>query len=99
VQAAADHRQTLTPNDVANTRARDAAGRIDAYLKAMTANDPLREFNRAYKQHRMAATARGEGFMSYATATARLRRALIPLLVNGRTIGPAQSLFAEIFGR
>jgi hypothetical protein len=47
----------------------------------------------------MAATARGEGFMSYATATARLRRALIPLLVNGRTIGPAQSLFAEIFGR
>ncbi len=98
-QAAADHRQTLTPNDVAISRARDAAGRIDSYLKAMMANGTLREFNRAFKLRRMAAMARGEGFMSFATATARLRRALIPLLVNGRTIGPAQSLFAEIFDR
>jgi hypothetical protein len=31
-QAAADHRQTLTPHDVAMTRARAAADRIDSYL-------------------------------------------------------------------
>jgi len=30
-------------------------------------------------------------------AKARLRRALIPLLVGGRTIGPVQTLFAEFF--
>jgi hypothetical protein len=32
-----------------------------------------------------------------ATATARLRRALIPRLVRKQPIGPMQSLFAEIF--
>jgi hypothetical protein len=98
-QAAADHRQTLTPHEVAITRARDASRKIEQYMQSLRGTGALKEFNRAYKQHRMAATARGEGFMSYATATARLRRALIPLLVNGRTVGPAQSLFAEIFDR
>jgi len=39
---------------------------------------------------------RGEGFMSYKAAETRLRRALVPMLVNGRAIG-AQSLFEEIF--
>jgi hypothetical protein len=98
-QAAADHRTTLTPNDVAISRARDASRKIEQYMQSLRGTGTLKEFNRAYKQHRVAATARGQGFMSYATATARLRRVLIPLLVNGRTIGPAQSLFAEIFDR
>jgi hypothetical protein len=44
----------------------------------------------------MAAMASGKGFMAYRIAEARLRRALIPLLVGG-TIRPAQSLFAQIF--
>jgi len=44
------------------------------------------------------ATARGKGFMSYVTAMTRLRRALIPMLVNRQTVGPVQSLFARIFG-
>jgi len=34
--------------------------------------------------------------MSFATSEARLRRALIPLLVGGQTVG-VQSFFAEIF--
>ena len=97
-QAAADHRTTLTPHEVAITRAGEASRKIEQYMQSLRGTGTLKESNRAYKQHRMAATARGEGFMSYSTATARLRRALIPLLVNGRTIGPAQSLFAEIFG-
>jgi hypothetical protein len=54
----------------------------------------LREFNARYQAGRAAALARGEGFMPYKVAEARLRRALIPLLVGGRTIGPVQSLFA-----
>jgi hypothetical protein len=36
--------------------------------------------------------------MTYKVAQARLRRALVPLLANGRTIGPVQSLFEQIFG-
>jgi hypothetical protein len=40
----------------------------------------------------------GEGFMSYRAAESRLRRALIPRLAGG-SIGPAQSLFADVFGR
>jgi hypothetical protein len=89
-QAAADHRTTLTPNDVAISRARDAAIRIDSYLKAMMANGTPREFNRAFERRRMEAIANGHGFMTFARATARLRKALIPLLANGRTIGPVR---------
>jgi len=40
----------------------------------------------------------GKGFMTYATAMTRLRRAPIPMLVNRQAAGPAQSLFAGIFG-
>jgi hypothetical protein len=80
-------------------RAGDAVARLDAYLTSLRCTDTLKEFNRSYKRRRMAATARGEGFMAYKVAEAGLRQALIPLLVNGRTIGPAQSLFAEIFDR
>ena len=40
---------------------------------------------------------RGEGFMNYKVAEARLRQALIPLLVGGSNI-QTQSLFAIIFG-
>jgi hypothetical protein len=53
----------------------------------------LHEFNRAFKRRRMEAAADGQGFMSFKAATARLRQALIPLQVNGRTVGPVQTLF------
>jgi hypothetical protein len=35
--------------------------------------------------------------MSFKTATARLRLALIPLLANARAIGTVQTLFEQIF--
>ena len=96
-RAAADQRVTLTPNEIAISRAGDAATRLDTYLASLRGSGVLKEFNRAFKQRRMAAAARGAGFMSYAAAEARLRKALVPLLVGGNTIG-VQSLFAEIFG-
>ena len=96
-QAAADHRATLTPNDVAIERAQSAARKLDAYLGSLGRNGVLRDFNRAFKHRREAATMRGEGFMSYKAAEVRLRRALIPMLVNGRTIGAQSLLFEEIF--
>jgi hypothetical protein len=38
----------------------------------------LREFNRMFKRRRMEAILNGRGFMSYAAAEARLRKALVP---------------------
>jgi hypothetical protein len=91
-QAAADLRVKLTPNDVAIERARNAAIKLDAYLAG---RGMLRDFNAEYRRRREAAGGR---FMSYGAAQTRLRRALIPMLANGGTIGP-RSLFEQIFGR
>jgi hypothetical protein len=94
-QAAADHRVKLTPDDVAISRARSAAMKLDAYLSG---RGVLRDFNAAFKQRREAAAMRGEGFMSYRAAESRLRKALVPMLANGGTIGP-RTLFEQIFTR
>ena len=97
-RAAADQRVTLTPHDVAMTRAGDAVGRIEGYIDSMRAKGAMREFTRAYKRRRTEAAANGEGFMTYAVAEARLRKALIPLLAGGKQAN-GQSLFVEIFER
>jgi hypothetical protein len=57
----------------------------------------LKEFNRTYKARRQAAFARGEQFMKYKDALARLRSAMIPILMNGGNAVSA-SLFAAVFG-
>jgi hypothetical protein len=58
----------------------------------------LKEFNRAYKLRREAAAARGEGFMSFKTAEARLRQVMIPISMSGGKPAIGSSLFATIFG-
>jgi hypothetical protein len=96
-QAAGALRVTLTPHATAMARAGSAAQRLDEYLSSVRGTGVLKEFNRAYKRRRMAATARGEGFMTFKTAEARFKRALIPLLTGGKPVLGA-SLFAEVFG-
>jgi hypothetical protein len=96
-RAAADNRTTLTPHATATERAGNAVRQLDAHLDAMRGSGVLAEFNREYKRQREAATLRGEGYMPFSTATARLRRALIPLLIGGKQLAVGQSLFAEIF--
>src|SRR5438128_1739844 len=86
----------LTPDDVAIARADDAAQRLDSMLETMRRDGTLREFNAAYKARRSAAAARGEGFMGFGVAMARLKAALIPMLV-GKNAGPMQSLFEQVF--
>ena len=99
-EAASDLGATLTRHATAIERAGNATTKLDAYFESMRRSGQLAEFNAQYKRHRMAAMARGEGYMSFGTAMQRLRRALIPLLMGGgRTIGPVQSLFATIFDR
>jgi hypothetical protein len=99
IQAAADQRVTLTPHDVAISRATNAAAKLDRYLDSLQGSGVLREFTRMYKRRRIEAKAAGQGFMTYKNAELRLRRALVPLLVSGQGVGPMQSLFAQIFDR
>ena len=96
-EAAAQCRATLTPNDVAMTRAANAAERLDKFMSSMAGTGVLREFNRAFKTRRQAAFARGEQFMKYKVALARLRSAMIPILIAGGKPAIGQSLFATIF--
>jgi hypothetical protein len=93
-QAAADYRVTLTPHATAMARARNAAARIDSQLDAMMSGGGLRVFNAEYKRRREAA---GGKFMSYKAAQMRLRQAIVPHLIEGRSIN--RSLFEQIFGR
>jgi hypothetical protein len=82
-RAAAESRVTLTAYDVAIARARDAVRKLDGYFAAFKAGGRLSAFNREYRARRMAASARGAGFMSYAIAERRLKRAMVPLLAGG----------------
>jgi hypothetical protein len=91
-QAAVDYRVTLTPHATAMARARSAAARIDSQLDAMMEGGGLADFNREYKRRREAA---GGKFMSYKAAQMRLRQAIVPHLIEGRSIN--RSLFEQIF--
>jgi hypothetical protein len=95
--AALQLRVTLTPHDVAVARAAAMAKQLDAFMASMTGTGVLREFNRTYKARRQAAFARGEHFMLYKDALARLRSAMIPLLQNGGKPVLGASLFATVF--
>jgi hypothetical protein len=73
------------------------AERLDAFIASMRGTGTLKEFKRAYKSRRQAAFARGEQFMLYATALARLRSAMVPILINGGKPVLGASLFAQVF--
>jgi hypothetical protein len=88
----------LTEHATAMARAGSAAQRLDEYMSSVRGTGVLREFNRAYKRRRMAASANGHGFMTFKTAMTRLQTALIPLLTGDKPVATA-SLFAEVFGR
>jgi hypothetical protein len=96
-QAAADLHVTLTPHATAMERATEQAARLNRFVDGLRRTGALKEFTKAYRRHRLAAGLRGEGFMSYANAELRLRRALIPLLTNGGQPAVGGSLFAAIF--
>jgi hypothetical protein len=94
-RAAADQRVTLTEHATAMMRAGEAANRLDQFMDGLRGTGRLREFNRMFKRRRMEAMLNGRGFMSYAAAEARLRKALVPLLQGGNVV--PQSLFSQIF--
>jgi hypothetical protein len=95
-QAAADLHVTLTPHAVAISKAGEAAAKLNQYMDQLDRTGALRAFKKSYRQYRLAAAARGEGFLSFKNAELRLRRALVPYLIGNKPIAPG-SLFAEIF--
>jgi hypothetical protein len=97
-RSAASVGATLTADDIAIGRASAAAVKLDSMIEAMRRDGTLAEFNARYKSGRAAAAVEGKGFMGYGVAMARLKAALIPMLVNRQTADPVQSLFAGIFG-
>ncbi len=85
---------TLTPEDVAIAGASAAITRLDAMVDTMRRNGTLAEFNARYKSGRAAAAVEGRGFMAYSVAMARLKRALIPMLQQGK---PISEILVEVF--
>jgi hypothetical protein len=96
-KAAVECRAMLTPHDVAIQRAAGAAGRLDEYLTSLKGTRTSKAFTHTYRLRRVAAAERGKGFMSYKVAELRLKRALIPLLVNGGKPAVGTSFFTTIF--
>jgi hypothetical protein len=67
-RAAASLGATLTPDDIAISRANAAVVRLDSMVEQMRRSGQLQEFNSRYKGGRAAAAPVGQGFMGYAPA-------------------------------
>lgn len=87
----------LTPNNVVMSRATDAAKRLEAYLSNMNEIGGLSDFNKEYKRRRKNAVARGEKFISFSTATKRLRRVLIKMLIDKQQLRASPTFFDVVF--
>jgi hypothetical protein len=73
---------TLTAHSVAVERALKLAMRVDQTLATLQQRGDMAAFNRAYRQHRLQAQARGEKFIGYPAAAATLRAVVIRCLAN-----------------
>jgi hypothetical protein len=89
---------TLTPDDIAISRASGAVVRLDAMLESIRRDGTLQEFNARYKAGRAAAIAEGKGYMGFGIAMAQFKKALIPLLMNRPPEpGRMRSIFEDVF--
>jgi hypothetical protein len=76
------------------TRARAAIERLDQRLGQAQAIGAVRFLNREFRARRLQASASGKRFMSYRTAQARLREAIVGVAAGDD--GPA--LIKRVFG-
>jgi hypothetical protein len=96
VRAAAELQVPLTNNAVAMTRAKAAIAKLSERIERANDTGRLAPFNAEFKRRRLAARARGERFMSYALARARLRAVLETAAGSGMVTG---SVIAMVFDR
>jgi len=74
---------TLTDHATVLARTKAAVARIEAGMAWAQRTGPLHEFNQEYRRRRLEAQRRGERFMGYAQATARLRCAITKVAATG----------------
>jgi hypothetical protein len=96
VAAAARLKAPLTDHATVAERATEAVDRIDTALTAAQRRGDLAFFNQLYKAQRVAAQARGRGFMPYGLALRRLRIAVAHAAANGGQC--TRSLMLSVFG-
>jgi hypothetical protein len=75
-------------------RAKAALAKIEARMAWAQRTGVLHEFNQEYRRRRLEAQRRGERFMGYAQATARLRRAITKVAAGGEPV----AIVPEVFG-
>jgi hypothetical protein len=86
--ALADHARVLA-------RPKAAVAKIEACMAWAQRTGVLHEFNQEYRRQRLEAQGRGEQFMGYAQATARLRRAITKVAATGTA---PVAIVREVFG-
>jgi hypothetical protein len=89
---------TVTEHATVVQRAAVAVARIEVGLGKAQEYGLLKQFNAAYRAHRLAAKANGRRFMSYQQAQARLKAALASAAAKGGEVEPAAELLAGVFG-
>jgi hypothetical protein len=85
---------SVTPHHVVLARASAALARIDTRLDQAQEQGLLKQFNREYKRRRALAKERGQGFIIYRHARARLRKLLAAMAATGES---PESLFDRVF--
>jgi hypothetical protein len=95
VAAAARLKVQLTDHATVVQRVSEAVDRIDTALTAAQRRGDLAFFNQLYKAQRVAAQARGRGFMPYGLALRRLRIAVAHAAANGGQC--TRSLMLSVF--
>jgi hypothetical protein len=87
----------LTDHVTVLARAKAALARIEAGMAWAQRTGVLHEFNQEYRRRRLEAQRRGERFMGYAQATARLRRAMMKVATTGAVpVAIAQEVFRDV---
>jgi hypothetical protein len=87
--------RALTDHATVLARAEAALARIESAMAWAQRNGVLSEFNREYRRRRLESQRRGERFMGYGQATARLRRAMIKVAATGAV---PVAIVHEVFG-
>ena len=85
----------LTDHATVLARATAAVARIEAGMALAQRSGVLHEFNQEYRRRQLEAQGRGERFMGYAQAMARLRRAMIKVATTGTA---PVAILREVFG-
>ena len=95
VALAAKRGVSLTEHAVVVERAKAAMSRISDRLSRVQARGDLKFFNAEFKRRRIEAQARGDKFITYGEARARLQREITKVAATGGTVTPA--LVASVF--